>query len=434
MYELTIWLRKLLPYRLLLRLKRAALFLAIPCVSFSQSLTLQQAYDLARENYPLIAQKGLIKQTAALTLNNIGRGWLPQLSFNGQASYQSEATGIDISFPGINITPPEKDQYKMTADISQLIYDGGLTRQQKVLRQLDAAVEDQQVELELYKLKERINQAFLGILFLEEQIKQVDLIKQDILTGIKTVEAQVQNGVAFRSNLNILQAESIKNDQRLIELNASRKSLLETLSLFINRPLDENSKLEQPVPEENISADIVRPEIKLFSDQSVLLDQQLSIIRAKNLPKTSLFLQGGYGRPGLNLLKNEFDLFYIGGIRFNWSLGGLYTRRNDRELVSINKRMIDSREQTFLLNIKTQLSQQHSEIDKLKKLIASDDQIIALRKSIKDAAKAQLENGVISANDYLREINAEDQARQTLIAHQIQLLQAKINYQTITGK
>ena len=161
---------------------------------------------------------------------------------------------------------------------------------------------------------------------------------------------------------------------------------------------------------------------------------QDKLITAKNLPKAGLFAQGGYGRPGLNQLKNEFAFYYIGGIRLNWSLGGLYTKKKEKELVEVNKRIVEIQKETFLLNTNSQLIQQQAEIDKLLKLIASDYEIINLRKSVTDAAKAQLENGVITANDFLKEINAEDQARQVLITHQVQLLQAQINYQTISGK
>ena len=432
MQRSTIWFKKTIR-RLFYGLPVSVFLLTAPCLSFSQSLSLQQAYELARQHYPLLAQKGLIKQTTALSIDNIRKRWFPQLSFNGQATYQSDVTAIDISFPGINIIPPSKDQYKLTADISQLIYDGGMNKEQKALQQFSAAVADQQVELDLYHLKERINELFLGALFLDEQIKLSGLIEQDIRTGIKTVDALTQHGAAFRSDLQLLQAEAIKADQRLTELRSAKKALMDMLSLFTNRDLPEDSRLERPLFKEDMHAEISRPEIKLFSDQSALLDQQLRIIRARSLPKTSLFVQGGYGRPGLNMLKNEFDLFYIGGVRFNWSLGELYTQKNDRRLVAVNQHSIDVQKQTFLLNTQAQLAQQRAEIDKLNQLIVSDSLIIALRKSIKAAAMARLENGVITANDYLRDVNAEDQSRQSLITHQLQLLQAKIYYQTISG-
>jgi outer membrane protein TolC len=426
----------------MVKLNKLTILLALfPLFTAAQQplrLELQQAYDLSQKNYPVIKQKDLVKQTAAINIDNLQKGFLPQVTISGQASYQSDVTKVPVSLPGFSIEPASKDQYKLIADISQLVYDGGITKEQKVYQQLNAQVEEQKVEVELYKLKERINQVFLGVLYLDEQLKQAELVKTDINTGIKKVEAQVQNGVAFRSNLNMLKAELLKTEQRVIELNASRKGLLDVLGLFTGQPLDEKTILVKPASPaaENITGvnAITRPELKLYSVQSGLFNQQNKLITAKNLPKASLFAQGGYGRPALNQLKNEFDFFAIGGIRFSWSLGGLYTKKKERELTEVNKRIVDVQRETFLLNTNTQLKQQEAEISKLKQLAATDNEIIALRISVKDAAKAQLENGVITASDYLREINAEDQARQSLITHQLQLLQAQINYTTISGK
>ena len=400
-----------------------------------QQLTLAQAYEMSQKNYPAIQQKDLIRQTASISIDNLQKGFLPQLTMSGQATYQSDVTSIPISLPGITVESPSKDQYKLLADISQLIYDGGMTKEQKALQQQNAVTEDQKVEVELYKLKERINQLYLGILYLDEQLKQAELVKADINTGIKRVDAQVQNGVAFKSSLNMLKAELLKTEQRTIEVKASRKGYTDALSLFIGQPLAENVQLEKPVTVVTVSTgEIARPELKLYTEQQKLIGQQEKIITAKNLPKASLFVQGGYGRPGLNMLKNAFDFYYVGGVRLNWSLGGLYTKNKEKEQVEVNKRMVEVQKETFILNTNTQLKQQESEIDKFQQLIVSDNGIISLRKTVTDAAKAQLENGVITANDFLKEINAEDQARQSLITHQVQLLQAQINYQTISGK
>lgn len=403
--------------------------------SAQETLSLQKAFDMARQNYPLINQKDLIRKTESISVENLQKGFLPQFSLSGQATYQSDVTKVSIPVPGFSIEPPSKDQYKIMADISQLIYDGGITKEQKELQKLSASVEEQKVEVELYKLKERINQLFLSILYLDEQKRQVDLVKDDIQTGIKRVEAQVANGVAFRSNLNMLKAELLKVQQRLIEVKSSRKGLAEALSLFISKEINESTVFEKPFSETIIAKpDVTRPELKLFADQDKLLRQQEKLITAKNLPKASLFAQGGYGRPALNLLKNEFDFYYIGGVRFNWQLGGLYTKKKEKEQVAINRKGVDIQKETFLLNTNSQLKQQLAEVEKFQLLVSSDNEIINLRKSVTDAAKAQLENGVITANDFLKEINAEDQARQLLITHQIQLLQAQINYQTISGK
>jgi outer membrane protein TolC len=295
-------------------------------------------------------------------------------------------------------------------------------------------VEEQKAEVELYKVKERINQLYLGVLMLDEQLNQVELVKKDIRLGVDRVTAQVQNGTALRSNQLTLEAELLKNDQRTIELKANRKGFLDVLSLFINQPLPENIQLEKPsmnTPQANPV--INRPEMKLFSYQDSLFKTQNQLISVKNRPRTSLFVQGGYGRPGLNMLKNEFQPYYIAGLRLNWSLGNLYTTKKERQLLTVSQRMVDVQKDVFVLNTNTQLKQQEAELRKLEQLIASDRQIIDLRARVKEAANAQLENGVITANDFLREVNAEDQARLSLITHQLQLLQAQINYQTLSG-
>ncbi len=417
--------------------KLSLLLILFPVLLSAQelkTLRLDQAYEMSRKNYPAIKQKDLIRQTSAINIGNLQKGYLPQITISGQATYQSDVTKIEVSFPGFSFNPPDKDQYKLVADVSQLIYDGGVTKQQKIAQQLTASVEDQRIEVELYKVKERINQVYLSILYLDEQQKQVDLVKADIQVGIKRVDAQVQNGVAFKSNLNMLKAEMLKSDQRSIEIRTSRKGLVDVLAIFLGQPLSENVQLDRPAMINPVSDEINRPELKLYNDQNKLIDQQNKLISAKNLPKASLFVQGGYGKPGLNLLKNGFDTYYIGGLRLNWSLGGLYTKKKEKELVEINKKTVDIQKETFILNTNTQLMQQQAEIDKLNQLVVSDNEIISLRKTVTDAAKAQLENGVITANDFLNQVNAEDQARQSLITHQLQLLQAQINYQNISGK
>jgi outer membrane protein TolC len=387
------------------------------------------------QNYPLIKQRELIKQTSEYSEENLGKGFLPQINLSGQATYQSAVTQVKLPAPGIFIEPLSKDQYRILGDVNQLIYDGGAIKQQKGIQHLSDEVEQQKIEVELYKLKERINQIFLGVLFLDEQLKQVDLVRSDLNNGVTRVEAQINNGVALKSNLNVLKAELLKTDQRAIEIRSSRKGYIDVLSFFINQTLPENIRLEKPVVTGSVLInDIQRPELKLYSTQEKLLGGQHNMIGSRNKPKASLFFQGGYGRPSLNLFTNDFDFFYTTGLRLNWSIGGFYTEKREKKIIELNQKSIDIQKEVFLFNTNAQLKQQQSEFDKLQKLIATDNDIIDLRIKVKDAAKAQLENGVITANDYLREVNAEDLARQNLITHQIQLLQAQINYQTISGK
>jgi len=429
--QLTKWLNKMIKFCSLILALLPGLSLQAQDIN---RLTLQQAYDLARQNYPMIRQKDLVHQTASLTIENLSKGFLPQLNISGQATYQSDVTSVPVSIPGLKIDQPSKDQYKIQAELSQLVYDGGNTTAQKNVQTANEQVEDQKAEVELYKVKDRINQLYLGILLVDEQLKQVELVKKDVQLGIDRVAAQVKNGTAFRSNQLTLEAEQMKNDQRTIELNANRKGLVDVLSLFINKPLPATVQLEMPQVAAPVTQEpVIRPELKLYDYQQSLFKVQNQLISARNRPHTSLFVQGGYGRPGLNLLKNQFDWFYVAGVRLNWGLGGLYTSKKERELLSINQRMVDVQKDLFILNTNTQLKQQQSEVDKLKQLIQSDQQIIDIRAQVKEAANAQLSNGVITASDYLREVNNEDQARLSLISHQLQLVQAQINYRTLSG-
>lgn len=430
MNALIIWLNNKFRWQL-----AATLFLSLSATAQdNNTLTLERAYQLAEQHYPLIKQRDLVKRTSGLTIENIGKGFLPQLNINGQATYQSEVTSVPVKIPGISIEAPNKDQYKLTAELSQILYDGGNISTQKQVQRVNELVEDQKVTVDLYKVKERINTLYLGTLLLDEQLKQTTLLQKDIQLGIDKISAQVRNGTALRSNQQVLEAELLKNEQRKIELAANRQGLLDVLALFIGRELPESTVLVQPsVTDEALTETIKRPELTLFSFQDSLFKTQEKMISVKNRPRASAFIQGGYGRPGLNMLVNDFDFFYIGGLRLSWNLGGLYTSKKEKQIIHLNQQMVGVQKDVFVLNTNTQLKQQSAEVKKLQQLIGTDQAIIDLREKVKIASNAQLENGVITASDFLREVNAEDQARLLLINHKLQLLQAQINYRTLSG-
>ncbi|MCX6205848.1 MAG: TolC family protein [Bacteroidetes bacterium] len=412
-------------------------FSSEPVLSFSQapisSLNLEQAYQLARANYPLIKQKDLISRSAFLTIENINTAYLPQFSVNGQASYQSDVTSIKIPIAGATIAPMSKDQYKFWGELNQLIYDGGIIKNQKELQERSSMVDDQKLEVELYKLKDRINQLYLGVLLLDGQLVQANLSKGNIQIGLNTVNAQLANGTVFKSAVLVLEAQLLQNDQRIVELKSNKKALLQVLALFLHQPISESVKLEKPIVSKLSDTTIVRPELKLYAYQDSFWHVQNQMVSAKSNPKLSLFAQGGYGRPGLNMLNNDFALFGMGGVRLNWSLSNLYTHKREHEVVTLNQKINEVQKDVFVFNTTTQISQQMEEIKKLQEVSNIDEKIVEVRTNITAASKAQLQNGVINSNDYLREINAEDQTRNNYILHQIQLLQAKINYQTIKG-
>lgn len=397
-------------------------------------LTLEDCYEKARINYPLIKQKDYINKTKDYSVSNVWTGYLPQITVSGQATYQSNVTSLPIFVPGMTIETLTQDQYKAIADVSQVVYDGGIMSANADIQRASAEVDDQKVEIEMLKVKDRINQIYFGILLLDEQLVQIELIKKDLNASHDKLNAAFANGTATKPNVDVLKAELLKTDQREIELKFTRNAFKEMLGLLINQQLNEETKLEIPQFHSSVeSVEINRPELKLYSSQANLIENQRGLTLAKILPKASLFFQGGYGKPTFNMLENKFDWYYIAGARLTWSPSNLYSIGNENEINELNKKSVEAQKETFLINTNLTLKQQNSEIEKLHSLIKVDKQIIEIRTSVKEASKAQLENGVITSNDFIRELNAEDNAKQNLAIHSIQLMLAKQNFQLTLG-
>ena len=400
--------------------------LFIGLINAQETITLEKCYQWSRENYPLIKKQELIKKAEHYTTENALKGWLPQVNITAQATYQNDVTQFPVKLPNVNVEPLSKDQYKVFADVSQTIYDGGNIRNQKNLAKIQSEVQNIQTEVELDKLKERINQLYFGILQTNKQWTQLQFTKLDIKEGIKKAEAQLKNGVIFRSNLDVLKAELVKIEQKEIELQAIKQNFVQMLSYFIKKNIDENTQLETP-EKILLTKNNNRSELKLFDAQKQLLETQRKIINTKNTPKLGAFFQGGYGKPGFNMLKNEFDIFYIGGIRLNIPISGFYTQKNDLALLENQSQDIEIQRENFLFNQNFIEIQQRNDLEKIQNLIDKDNELIELRKNIKTASLAQLENGVINTNDYLREVTAEEQAILTKITHEIQYLLTQYN-------
>lgn len=398
----------------------------------SESLTIDACYQLAESNYPLIKQHALLDKTKEYSLINASKGYLPQINLSGQVSYQSDVTQVPISLPNVDIPSISKDQYKLYGEVSQPLTDLFTVKHQKEFIHANTAVEEQKIEVELYKLKERINQFYFGILLIDAQLTQAEILKKDIRSGINKNNVAITNGTALKSSADVLQAEVLKADQRIIELKATRKGYADMLSLFVNHPVNENTILEKPYVT-SLTPEINRPELKLFEIQKKTFDVQNKLIDTKVLPRFNLFFQGGYGRPALNMLNNNFDLYYIGGVRLTWNISSFYTQKQEKQILDLNQNALDVQKETFLFNTNLTLKQQHSEISKLEELIQTDQDIVRLRENVKLSAQNQLAYGTTTANDYLTYINAEDQAKQNLIIHEIQLLMAQYNFKTTSG-
>jgi outer membrane protein TolC len=380
----------------------------------------------------------LIEKTKEYNVSNAGKAYLPQFVINAQATYQDPVTSIpftlDIPKLGIDINIPaySKDQYKADVELDQLIYDGGATKYSKQSYIQSSKVDQQNLEVQLYALRDRINQIFFGVLLMDEEIKQNDLNQKDIQSSIDKMQEGVKNGIATSSSVAELEADLIQQQQNKIQLQASRKAYLDMLGVFINQSLNENTTLQAPV---NIvtSDNIKRPELNLYDEQKRFYDIQESMLDVGNRPKLSFFLQGGYGRPGLNAFDNNFAPWYITGLRFNWQFGGFYTVKNQQQLLDINRQTTDLQKETFLFNTSITLKQQNTDIEKLKAVIEKDNEIIAKRTEVKNAAKSQLDNGMITIHEYINQLDAEDLAKQALLLHQVQLLLAEYSYQNTTG-
>ena len=425
------------------------IFLLLLALSFLNSsafgqLSIDQCQEKARKNYPQIKQYSLIEQTGAYNISNANKGYLPQLSFSAQATYQSDVTEIPASLgqilsqltgQNVTIASMSKDQYKMVAELQQTIWDGGMISSQKEQIKATTELEKQKLEVDLYTIKERVNQIFFGILALNEQKVQIDLLQKELQTNYEKIKAYMQNGVANQADLDMIRVEQLKVKQKKAELNAIQKSYREMLAVMIADTTALTAALEKPVFDTDMNREfgIKRPELKLFDAQTSLFASQEKMIRAGNLPKLGVFGQGGYGNPGLNMFNPGFTPYYILGAKLTWNFSGLYSQGNHLQKIALNKQTVASQKETFLFNTNLKVVNAQNEIAKIKEQIKSDDEIIALRKNIKKAAEVKVENGTLTVTDLIREINAESTAIQEKALRQIQLSMAVYNLKNITN-
>lgn len=396
-------------------------------------IAIQECYRLAQKNYPMVKQYQLIDKTTAFTLSNASKGYYPKIGLKGKVSYQSAVTQIPIDFPGIAIPSLSKDQYNIYAEITQVLYDGGLIKQQKKQIEAQSAVQKRELETNLYALNKRVNQLFFGVLVLKRQLQQNELLQNTIQLGVGRIDAAIANGTALKIGKKRLQAELLQTNQQRIQLEAALKAYSKMLGLLIGKEIDDNTILKRP-ESVSLSAKISRPQLALFESEKAQLAVQNKLIRSKNLPNLSFFLQGGYGRPALNFLSDEFDPYYIGGLRLSFPLSGFYTTKKEKQIIHVKQQQIDVQKETFLFNTNLKLTEQVTEIQKYQELVATDTSIVKLRQQIKNTTAQQLDYGTATANDYLKEVNAWNAAQEAKILHQLQLLKAQYEYLWESGQ
>ena len=395
--------------------------------------SLDECRRLAREHYPEIRQYDLISKTEQYNISNAARAWIPQIVLSGQATYQSatptypEALNEMIAAYGMDMSGIRKDQYKVAIDISQNIWDGGMSKANRKIAETDAMEQRSRLDVSLYDLQSRVDNIYFGILLLDESTAQTETMIKVLESNLNRMRVFYNNGVAMQSDVDAIEAELLSAKQTLGQIKASRDSYRRMLEIFIGQPLS-NDKLERPETRDVLSRNSARPELSLLDAQSNKLSAQRKAITASLMPQFSAFAQGYYGYPGMDMFKSmvtpEWTLNGIVGVRMMWNIGAFYTKKNNFNKLDIAEQQIAIQRDVFLLNTQMQTTQDDGEIARMRSALEDDNRIVELRRSVRMAAESKLNNGVIDATDLLRKIADETTANLNRSTHEIELLQA----------
>lgn len=422
-----------------MRIKTITLFLALvsyaPC--FAQ-LSIEACYEKARANYPLIKQYGLIEKTKEYNLSNAAKGYLPQVTFSAQATYQSDVTKIPIDLNAIGLTGVEipsvsQDQYKMELALNQTLWDGGAIRSERKTLRTQAEVDQRDMDVNIYTINDRVNQIYFGILLAEAQLEQNKVLQAELQRNCDQVSSYIKNGIANQSDLDAIRVDLLKAKQTEAQFEHTKRAYREMLSRLIGEEIGEETRLVKPEAVRPLTKENNRPELELYQARIRNLQAQDSRITAGMMPKLGLFVTGSYGKPGLDMFEDNFKAYYLAGVRLSWNLGSLYTRKNDRRKIQTGIRSIETQRETFLFNTSLDVVQRNATIDKYIDQLKYDDEIIALRGSVKRASEAKMANGTLSGTDLTRDIHAEQSAIQDKILHEMELLQAIYNLKYVTN-
>ena len=393
--------------------------------------TIEACQQAAEENYPLIRQYGLIEKTTDLTVQNIAKGWLPQVTAQAQATYQSDV----VAFPdqiravyqqmGIDMQGLKKDQYRVGLDVQQTVFDGGAISSQKRIAREQGKVESAQTEVSLYQVRKRVNEMYFALLLLDEQIRLNDDLQALLEGSERKLASMTKNGTAAESDLLNVKAERLNVVQQRTNLESQRRMLLTMLSTFCG------IEVTQPVRPAMTAAEAKgegRPELKLFDAQLGLAQARERALDAALMPKLGIFAQGYYGYPGYNMfddmMSHRWSWNGMIGARLTWSIGALYTRKNDKAKIQLQRDLTETNRAVFLFNNALDELQQNEEIARYRKLMENDEEIIALRSAVRKAAESKLAHGIIDVNDLIREINQENAARVQQTVHETEMLKA----------
>ncbi len=396
--------------------------------------SIQQALQETRTSAPIFQLMEISNEELQLKERNINAQNLPHISLNGRATYQSDVTSLGISLPGVEIKPISKDQYKITADVYQNIYSGGTIKQSALLAKTVINLENINTEIELEKIRYQIIQLYFSVLEIDTKKEILTTRKQSLESNLKKLITAVNLGALLKSESNALKAAIIQIKGQIIELKATRSNVIQNIKLLTKSDLTEDIKFEIP---KNISLNtnttLHNLNIKQFEIQNQLIDQKHNLSLLNSKPKVGIFLQGGYGKPGLNFLKDGFDLFAIGGLQLKWDFGNLYTKANDLQLNTLQKQKVGLKKEAVQLKNEIVFSKENIEIEKLKSLLIQDQLLIEIRAEITMTAKSKMENGTITSSEYINRFNEETIAKENLKLREIKLLKAMYQLQHLSG-
>ena len=394
---------------------------------------LERCIQLAYENYPQIEEYNLIEESKKYDLDNAAMAWLPQLSLSGKASWQSVVVEMPFEIQGYEFNIPH-DQYGVSADISQQIWDGGASAVQRKLIEAGADVKSRQLEVNLYSIRSRVQNIYLGIILIDKQLELNDLLRANLVRSLDEVAALVGNGVAYESDKDQIRVNVLSCDQQRSALESDRRAYVKMLSMLTGTELQDNEFID---PDSSLSSvsygEIARPEIALYDAQAKQLQIQKKQLSTALSPRLNLNVQAGYGRPGLNMLNGKFDSYLTAGLKLQWNFGALYTIHNDRSKSDAEAARVDLARKSFILNTSLEAEQKRNEIEKALDVLERDGEIVKLRQSIRETAEYQYKQGIIKMNDYLNILDDEFEARLNYNIHNVQYTMAVLDLQNTVG-
>lgn len=400
--------------------------------SAQEILTLEECYELAQENYPLARQLTLLEEKTARELEVIGKDYLPKIDLNAKATYQSDVIEIPLQTPQ-GIEAVDKDQYRATVDVEQLIFNGGKLEARRQLKEAELQAQKQEVKVNLYQVKKRINRYYFASLQLREQMDLLHSKQEALAERIGELESAVKYGAALPASENTLKAEMLKIDQQKDEVQARLHTAQKSLSAYIAIPVDTATVLELPAQDRLLSAEGSRPENEFFSLKAEELDQNKDLLSKSLYPNIYGFAQGGYGKPGYNMLDNSFQDFYMVGVKLNWNIFDWGKVKEQKRSLDVSKDLLAAERETFNFNNNVELEEAQMKIRQFQQMLEKDREIIALRERIVETANSQLTHGVITPSEYLTEFNNLYEARINRQLHELDLEMAKADFRVIKG-